>query len=115
MFFKWNRRHFPDGLGGSAAEHESTDSPGGETHVSPHRDVLEHWRQCERRVIRAWHAWQAAADGHAANTRYGVFLRALEDEERAAAEIERRAANATGETSQVTVDVEAGAIPPSQR
>ena len=52
--------------------------------------TLDHWRLCEQRVERAWNAWIAAPMGRR-ETHYRNFLRALADEERAAAAIEYEA------------------------
>lgn len=49
--------------------------------------LLQCWRRSEQRVLRTWHAWQAAAAGDKPE-RYSAYLRALADEERAAAAVE---------------------------
>jgi hypothetical protein len=49
--------------------------------------LLQCWRRSEQRVLRTWHAWQAAAAPDKPE-RYGAYLRALADEERAAASVE---------------------------
>jgi hypothetical protein len=49
---------------------------------------LVEWRRSAQRVTRAWNAW-LAADGRDRALRYRVFVAALADEERAAAEVER--------------------------
>jgi hypothetical protein len=49
--------------------------------------VLQCWRRSEQRVLRTWHAWQAAA-ARDKPERYRAYLRALADEERAAASVE---------------------------
>jgi hypothetical protein len=52
-----------------------------------HALLLQCWRRSEQRVLRSWHAWQAAATRDKPE-RYREYLRALADEERAAASIE---------------------------
>jgi len=59
------------------------------------RQLLEHWRRCEQRVMRAWNAWQAA-DRRDDGLRYRAFMNTLAEEERAAAEVERRAVSSAG-------------------
>ena len=49
--------------------------------------LLECWRLSEQRVLRTWHVWQAAAAPDKPE-RYRDYLRALADEERAAAAME---------------------------
>ena len=49
---------------------------------------LQEWRRSAQRVTRAWNAWLAAESRDRA-LRYHVFVAALADEERAAAEVER--------------------------
>ena len=49
---------------------------------------LQDWRRSAQRVTRAWNAW-LAADRRDRGMRYGMFVAALADEERAATEIER--------------------------
>ena len=49
--------------------------------------LLQCWRRSEQRVLRTWHAWQAAA-ARDKPERYRAYLTALADEERAAASIE---------------------------
>jgi hypothetical protein len=46
--------------------------------------LLQCWRRSEQRVLRTWHAWQAAA-ARDKPERYRAYLTALADEERAAA------------------------------
>ena len=52
---------------------------------------LQEWRRSAQRVTRAWNAWLAAESRDRA-IRYRVFMAALVDEERAAAEVERMVA-----------------------
>ena len=52
------------------------------------RDRLQEWRRSAQRVTRAWNAWIAAETRDRA-MRYRIFVAALADEERAAAEVER--------------------------
>jgi hypothetical protein len=47
-----------------------------------HARLLQCWRRSEQRVLRTWHAWQAAA-ARDKPERYRAYLRALADEERA--------------------------------
>lgn len=61
--------------------------PGPEDHER--RSLLERWRQSEQRVTSAWDAWQAA-DQHDSGDHYDALMDALAEEEKAAAEIERR-------------------------
>ncbi len=49
--------------------------------------MLQCWRLSEQRVLRTWHGWQAAA-ARDKPERYRAYLRALADEERAAASVE---------------------------
>jgi hypothetical protein len=65
---------------GAAAEPGSPD----DTAASEHALLLQCWRRSEQRVLRTWHAWQAAA-ARDKPERYRAYLRALADEERAAA------------------------------
>ena len=46
------------------------------------------WRRSAQRVTPAWNAW-LVAEGRDRGVRYRAFVAALDDEERAAAEIER--------------------------
>lgn len=50
--------------------------------------MLQCWRRSEQRVLRTWHGWQAAA-ARDKPERYRAYLRALADEERAAASVEK--------------------------
>lgn len=52
-----------------------------------HALLLQCWRRSEQRVLRTWHAWQAAA-ARDKPERYRAYLKALADEERAAASVE---------------------------
>ena len=72
----------------------ATDAPAREPEPDPedgadreHALLLQCWRRSEQRVLRSWHAWQAAATDDKPE-RYREYLRALADEERAAASIE---------------------------
>jgi hypothetical protein len=49
--------------------------------------LLQCWRHSEQRVLRTWHAWQAAG-ARDKPERYRAYLQALADEERAAASIQ---------------------------
>jgi hypothetical protein len=53
-----------------------------------HTEQLQAWRRAAQRVTRAWNGW-LAADSRDRAVRYRVFVAALADEERAAAEVER--------------------------
>jgi hypothetical protein len=53
-----------------------------------HTQQLQEWRRSAQRVTRAWNDW-LAADSHTRAIRYRVFVAALADEERTAAELER--------------------------
>jgi hypothetical protein len=52
--------------------------------------LLQCWRRSEQRVLRTWHAWQAAA-ARDKPERYSAYLQALADEERAAASVQMAA------------------------
>ncbi|MGZ4167020.1 MAG: hypothetical protein ACXVUX_13255 [Solirubrobacteraceae bacterium] len=49
--------------------------------------LLQCWRGSEQRVLRTWHAWQAAP-ARDKPERYRAYLTALADEERAARSVE---------------------------
>jgi hypothetical protein len=51
---------------------------------------LQEWRRSAQRVTRAWNAW-LAADGHDRAIRFRIFVAALAEEERAAADVQRMA------------------------
>jgi hypothetical protein len=68
-----------------AADHSDAGSP--ETTLQQTRQ-LQDWRRSAQRVTRAWNAWLAAESGDR-SIRYRVFVAALADEEKAAAEVER--------------------------
>jgi PAS domain-containing protein len=88
----------PDGAGAQAeapagALTQEADMPAAasaELDELERKQLLDHWRRCEQRVMRAWNAWQAA-DRRDDGLRYRTFMSTLAEEERAAAEIERRA------------------------
>ena len=93
MFFR-RRRHDRRVQASSGEDvHESAPEP--QDHAEPAQDhaerertrVLQCWRRSEQRVLRTWHAWQAAA-ARDKPERYRAYLRALADEERAAASVE---------------------------
>jgi hypothetical protein len=67
--------------------HESVHPPPQDPAEREHTRLLQCWRRSEQRVLRTWHAWQAAAAGDKPE-RYRAYLRALADEERAAASVE---------------------------
>jgi hypothetical protein len=56
----------------------------------PRNPWLEQWRRCEQRVNRTWNAWQASSHRDSGRL-YSAFVNALAEEERAAAEVQRRA------------------------
>ena len=94
MFFR-RRRHDRRVQASSGEDaHESASEPP-QDHAEPPQDhaerertrVLQCWRRSEQRVLRTWHAWQAAAAWDKPE-RYRAYLRALADEERAAASVE---------------------------
>lgn len=68
-----------------AADHNDAGTP--ETTLRQTQQLQE-WRRSAQRVTRAWNAWLAAESRDRA-LRYRVFVAALADEERAAAEVER--------------------------
>jgi hypothetical protein len=84
MFFR-SRRHRSTRDVRSAADHSdlSTD----ESTVRQAQERQE-WRLSAQRVTRAWNAW-LAADDQDRPIRYRVFVAALADEERAAADVQR--------------------------
>ena len=60
------------------------------TPTAQHASQLRAWRRSSQRVVRAWNAW-LAADSRDREPCYGAFVRALAEEEQAAAEVERLA------------------------
>ena len=84
MFFR-SRRHEPARDVPRVADHSDAGTP--ET-ASRQTQLLQDWRRSAQRVTRAWNAW-LAAESRDRSVRYGAFLAALADEERAAAEVER--------------------------
>jgi hypothetical protein len=68
-----------------AADHSDAGLPETTLHQT---QQLQDWRRSAQRVTRAWNAWLAAESRDRA-IRYSVFVAALADEERAAAEVER--------------------------
>ncbi len=65
------------------------DDAGTHDAAPPQTQQLQHWRQCAQRVTRAWNAW-LAAERRDRGVRYRAFVAALADEDRAAAELQRR-------------------------
>jgi hypothetical protein len=57
-------------------------------HTARHTRQFQEWRRSAERVTGAWNAWRAA-DRHDGTVCYRVFVDALADEERTAAELER--------------------------
>lgn len=77
---------------GSAPRVASTSDPiTGPTRETPQRQAeqLQEWRRSAHRVTRAWNSWLAAERGER-DARYIAYVSALADEERAAAEVNRR-------------------------
>ncbi len=87
MFFR--RRQHDRRVQASSGEdaHESSYEPPQDPAERERTRVLQCWRRSEQRVLRTWHAWQAAAAGDKPE-RYRAYLGALADEERAAASVE---------------------------
>ena len=84
VFFR-SRRHRSPRDNPRAADHSDAGIP--ETTLRQTQQ-LQDWRRSAQRVTRAWNAWLAAESRDRA-IRYRVFVAALADEERAAAEVER--------------------------
>ena len=83
MFFRSSRRERARDNARVADIHDAgTDEPLGQT------QQLTEWRLSAQRVTRAWNAW-LASEGRDRSVRYRAFVAALDDEERAAVEIER--------------------------
>jgi hypothetical protein len=80
-----SRKHRPPRDNPPAADHSDAGIP--ETTLQQ-PEQLHEWRRSAQRVTRAWNAWLAAESRDRA-IRYSVFVAALADEERAAAEVER--------------------------
>jgi hypothetical protein len=87
MFFR--RREHDRRVQASSGEdaHESSYEPPQDSAERERTRVLQCWRRSEQRVLRTWHAWQAAA-ARDKPERYRAYLGALADEERAAASVE---------------------------
>jgi predicted dinucleotide-binding enzyme len=84
VFFR-SRRHRSTRGDSRAADHSDAGSP--DTTLQQTQQ-LQDWRRSAQRVTRAWNAW-LAAESRDRSVRYGVFVAALADEERAAAEVAR--------------------------
>jgi len=84
VFSRWRRRRSTQDKP-RAVDNSGAGTP--ETTVG-HTQQLQEWRRSAQRVTRAWNAWLAAESRDRA-IRYSVFVAALADEERAAAEVER--------------------------
>jgi hypothetical protein len=95
MFFR--RRRNDPGVQRASAEdaREGGHGPPQDPAERERARVLQCWRRSEQRVLRTWHAWQAAA-ARDKPERYRAYLQALADEERAAASIEMTIALADG-------------------
>ncbi|HWJ50299.1 MAG TPA: hypothetical protein VNR42_04720 [Solirubrobacteraceae bacterium] len=85
MFFR-SRRHRSPQDHPRAADHSDAGIP--ETTLRQTQQQLQEWRRSAQRVTRAWNAWIAAETRDRA-MRYRIFVAALADEERAAAEVKR--------------------------
>ncbi|MGZ6669635.1 MAG: hypothetical protein ACXVH3_33715 [Solirubrobacteraceae bacterium] len=70
---------------------------------------MQEWRRSAQRVTRAWNAW-LAAEGRDRALRYRVFVAALADEERAAAEVEQTVDLADAGQSVTTTDSRNGRL-----
>jgi hypothetical protein len=68
---------------------------------------LHDWRRSAQRVTRAWNAW-LAAERRDRTIRYSVFVAALAEEERAAAEVERMVDLADVRQCVATTDLQNG-------
>ena len=88
MFFRSSRHEPPDEDPRVAGI--DVDAGTDETRLRRTQQLVE-WRRSAPRVTRAWNAWLAAESRDRA-LRYDVFVAALADEERAAAEVERMVA-----------------------
>jgi hypothetical protein len=84
VFFHTNRNRSPR-KNPRAAEHSAAGIP---DPTALQTRQLQDWRRAAQRVTRAWNAW-LAADWRDRGMRYGIFVAALADEEKAAAEVER--------------------------
>jgi hypothetical protein len=84
VFFR-PRRHRSTRGAPRAADQSDAGSP--ETTLQQTQQ-LQDWRRSAQRVTRAWNAW-LAAESRDRGVRYRVFMVALADEERAAAEVAR--------------------------
>ena len=58
-------------------------------------DPFEDWRRCEKKVTRAWKAWQALGTRDEDGSRFHALMNALADEERAAAAVQRALLNSS--------------------
>lgn len=83
MFFGSNKRQGP------AAERIAARSGEPSRELEQRKAKRLHaWRESAQAVRRAWRAW-LAAEGHQREVRYGAYLAAVEDEQRAAANVAR--------------------------
>jgi hypothetical protein len=88
VFFR-SRRHRSPQDHPRAADHSDAGIP--ETTLRQTQQQLQEWRRSAQRVTRAWNYWLAAESRDRA-MRYRIFVAALGDEERAAAEVEQMVA-----------------------
>jgi hypothetical protein len=70
---------------------------------------LQEWRRSAQRVTLAWNAW-LAADAHDRAIGYQMFVAALVDEERAAAELERAIGSAQAAQEVTTTEPRVGRL-----
>ena len=105
MFFPSRRRRSPRD-NPRAADHGDAGIP--DTTLRQTQQLLD-WRRSARRVRRAWNAW-LAADCRDRALRYRVFVAALADEERAAAEVERIVDLADAGVCLTTTDTRSGRL-----
>ena len=85
--FHRSKRHPSPRDNPRAADHSDAGTPDA---TAQQTQQLQDWRRSAQRVTRAWNAW-LAADRTDRGVRYGVFVAALADEERAAAAFARMA------------------------
>ena len=106
MFFR-SRRHRSPQDHPRAADHSDAGIP--ETTLRQTQQQLQEWRRSAQRVTRAWNAWLAAESRDRA-IRYRVFVAALADEEKAAAEVERMVELADAAQCVITTDPRNGRL-----
>jgi hypothetical protein len=87
MFFSRRRKDQPVHASSEEGALERGHEPQPDPAERERARLLQCWRRSEQRVLRTWHAWQAAA-ARDKPERYRAYLQALADEERAAASIQ---------------------------